>query len=358
MATLTETAVVARKIIRFAFYGVILLIITRYSYLLGMRIYKSMFPPPPPPPKSCWGKLPSINFQKKAPYEYLTFILETADLSLPELAPQANVYFIPKPFTTIKSVERGKLTAKALGFDPEGRELSDTVFLYERAGDLPSTLTMNVVTNSFSISYDLSSDPNIIYGNPLIPKSAISKAKNYLNKAQLLPDDISSGNPITELIKIENGQFVGVISLSEADLVKVNLFREDYNEIPAKTPDPKQANIWFMVSNKILAGEYHYFELDEKTGCTYPLKTAKDAWNELNTGKAYIADLGRNSDDAEIKIRKVYLAYYDTGDYQEYYQPIIVFEGDLEFVAYAPAISYEYYESQENLPTQNDSDSH
>jgi hypothetical protein len=358
MATLTETAVVARKIIRYTFYGIILIIITRYTYLLGMRIYRSMFPPPPPPPTTKYGRLPSLIFPQKPSYENLTFILETADLSLPELVPQANIYFIPKPFTTIQSVERGKQKARSLGFDPEGQELSDTVFLYERTGNLPSTLTLNVVTNSFSLSYDLSSDPTIIYGNPPVPNAAINKAKNFLNKAQLLPDDISSGNPVSEMIKLENGQFVGAISLSEADMVKVNLFRQDYNDLQAKTPDPKQANIWFIVSDKILAGEYHYFELDEETSTTYPLKTSKDAWNDLNTGKAYIANLGRNSDNAEVKIRKIYLAYYDSGDYQEYYQPIVVFEGDLDFIAYVPAISYEYYGSQENLSTEDANNSH
>jgi len=39
----------------------------------------------------------------------------------------------------------------------------------------------------------------------------------------------------------------------------------------------------------------------------------------------------------------VYLAYYDAGVPTDYYQPIIVFEGDQDFLAYVPAIASEYY---------------
>jgi hypothetical protein len=347
MATLTETAVVTRKIIRYSIYGVILLIITRYTYLLGTKVYQTMFPPPPPPPNVCWGKLPAIQYPQKEPYDGLTFILETPDLVLPELQPQTNVYFIPKPFVTIQSIERGKQKAKNLGFDPEGKELSDTVYLFTNSKTVPSTLTMNVVTNSFSISYDLKSDPNIITGKPPVPQTAITNIQTFLGKAGLLPKDTPTEATMTEFIRIEDGKFVGAISLSESDMIKVNLFRKNYNELPAKTANSKEANVWFIVgasgkAAQVLAGEYHYFALDETTGCTYPLKTAQDAWNELNTGKGYIADLGKNAKDAEIKIRRVYLAYFDSGNYQEYYQPVIVFEGDNEFVAYVTAISNEY----------------
>ena len=45
----------------------------------------------------------------------------------------------------------------------------------------------------------------------------------------------------------------------------------------------------------------------------------------------------------EIKIRRIYLAYYDAGIYTEFLQPIYVFEGDNDFVAYTPAITSNYY---------------
>ena len=52
-------------------------------------------------------------------------------------------------------------------------------------------------------------------------------------------------------------------------------------------------------------------------------------------------NLGNNSKD-RIVIRNISLAYYDSDEPQEYLQPIFIFEGDNDFVAYLPAITGEY----------------
>ncbi|MEE9315610.1 MAG: hypothetical protein V3U97_00710 [bacterium] len=131
-------------------------------------------------------------------------------------------------------------------------------------------------------------------------------------------------------------------------MVKINFFRKSFDNLPSKTPDPKKANVWFMVSGarerekQIVASEFHYFSVDEDQSATYPIKLAREAWEELAAGVGYIANLGDNS-EGDIVIRRVYLAYYDPGLETEFYQPRVVFEGDREFVAYIPAITAEYY---------------
>ena len=74
---------------------------------------------------------------------------------------------------------------------------------------------------------------------------------------------------------------------------------------------------------------------------TYPLKSGAVAWQDLLDGYALIVNVGRNSPD-KIVIRKIYLAYYDSEEPQLYLQPIFVFEGDNDFVAYLPAIDSNY----------------
>jgi len=97
--------------------------------------------------------------------------------------------------------------------------------------------------------------------------------------------------------------------------------------------------------DQVVAAEYHHFALDENKNGIYPIKTSEEAWEELKSGKGYIADLGDNS-KGTITIRKVYLAYYDPGQYTEYFQPVVVFEGDNNFVAYIPAVINEYVRSE------------
>jgi hypothetical protein len=346
MASLTRTAVIVRKIIRYSFYGIVTLIIARYTYLIGSRIYRSYFPEPPPPPTTKFGRLPELPFPSSPDFGDLIFTLETPEVALPELAPQAQVYFITQPSSSIRALEFAKTKVRSLGFDPEGRELSETVYFFDR-DDKPSTLTMNIVTNIFSINYDLTRDESIVYGNPPLPEQAIASAKAYLSRANLLAEDLS-GPTTHELLKVSNAEFVQAISLSEADMVKVNLFRKDFGEYPSKTPDPDQANIWFIVGRRgksveTLLGEYHYHTVDESRSASYPLKTADQAWEELKTGNAYIANFGNNENSVEIKIRRVYLAYYDPKEYTDFFQPIVVFEGDNNFVAYVPAIASDFY---------------
>ena len=96
------------------------------------------------------------------------------------------------------------------------------------------------------------------------------------------------------------------------------------------------------MEKKVIGAEYRYFPIDESKSATYPIKTAQQAWEELNAQKAFIASLGENQDQ-QITIRNIYLAYYDAGVQTDFYQPIIVFEGDRNFKAYLPAVTADYY---------------
>lgn len=355
MASLTQTAIIARKVIRYGIYAIVTIITIRYTYLLGRNIYKHYFPEPPPPPEVKFSKVPELPFPQKGSYEDLTLILETPEGGLPSLQPQANVYVMPKPASNIRALERAKQKAQKLDFDPDGRELSNSVYIFDHKTN-PSSLTMNIITDVFSISYDLSADPTIITKQTPPADAAIQASRSYIANAGLLPTDISGRNEF-EYLKVQNGEFVGTISLSEADFIKTNLFRTDYDEKPSMTPDPLEANIWFIVGaqtrrgSTILVAEYKYFPVDETKFSTYPIKSSQQAWDELVSGQGFIARRGKNPQGAQIRIRRVYLGYYDAGEYMEFYQPIVVFEGDNEFFAYVPAVTSEYYgESEEATP--------
>lgn len=99
------------------------------------------------------------------------------------------------------------------------------------------------------------------------------------------------------------------------------------------------------LKRQVVAGEYRYFPIDQTQVSTYPLKTAKEAYDNLVNGKGYIADLGLNT-NGKIIIRKIYLANYDPDTQTDFFQPIVVFEGDNGFVAYVPAVTDAYYQQK------------
>ncbi len=344
MASLTQVAITTRKTIRYGIIGVFALIALRILIGVGIRAYRYFFPPPPPPPTVAFGRLPSINFPESEG-ENLSFVLETPEGGLPTLPTQANVYFMPKLSPNLLSLEAATVKAIDLGFTGEPQEVSQTIYRFPH-GDAPATLEVNIITGIFSISYDLANDSSPIERIPPSPEVAAAQVRSYLSSADLLPEDLIGPTSHT-FLKIEDGQLVTALGQSDADLVKVNLFRKDYEAFPSMPSDPDQANIWFMVSGartrekQFIAAEYHYFPIDEAQGATYPLKTAEDAWSELQAGQSFIA--GGGNQEGPIVIRRVYLGYYDPDAPEEFFQPIVVFEGDGGFFGYVPAISPEYY---------------
>ena len=348
MASLTQTAIIGRKAVRYLIYAVVLFIVGRFVLGLGVGIFQRLFPKPPPAPTIAFGRLPKITFPVKEGLPTINYTLETVTGDFPKLADQLPVYHVIKNPSSLLSLDKAKEKAIALGFTQEPQAVSQTVYKFNHPS-LPSSLEMNIVTGLFSISYDLARDPTPLASSPTPPEKAISDVKSFLQTAGLLTEDLATGKATTEFLKIQNKQLLPAISLSEANLVKVNLFRKDYNEVESLSPSSTQANVWFLVSGatdrdkKVLSGEYHYLPLDEAQSSTYPLKTADVAWEELKQGKGYIANLGLNT-DAKVIVRRIYLAYYDPNSYQDFYQPIIVFEGDRGFMAYVPAVIATYYQ--------------
>lgn len=350
MASLTEVSTITRKVIRYGTYLVILLILGRLAFIGAKALYGRLFPEPPPKPTVVFGKLPALPFPEKHVPNNLSYTLETPDAKLPVFPEQIEVYFMPPGSSLLGGLDAAKKRASSMGFNPNGKILLESVpnvYIFQK-DNAPSHLTMNIVTGIFSISYDINSDPSVIGKLPPAAEVAISNARSFFSRAGVLEDDLKE-RASHEFLRIEGGQFVPAVSLSEADLTKVNLYRSSYAEdIPAVTQEYSEANVWVLLggaggNRQVIAAEYHYYPVDEEQVGTYPLITAGQAWEDLKSSKAHIPSEGGAADGANITIRRVYLAYYDAGQYTEFYQPVIVFEGDNDFAAYVPAVSAEFY---------------
>ncbi len=303
-----------------------------------------LFPKKPPPPTVLFGPLPAIPFpENRADPSKLKFTLETAERSLPKLPTQSAVYYMPKDVATLSSVDEGLQKAKGLGFSGQGEKVTETLYRF-RHPSLPKTLEINIVSKIFSLSYDLALDPTPIDAIPPTPEIAASYVRSYLAGADLLPEDLT-GPTTHRYLKVEQGKLVPAISQSEAQIIEINLFRSNFDELPSIGEDVGEANVWFLVSGsrlaerRILSGEFRYFPVDAERISTYPIKTSEQAWEDLANGKVYIA---KSPPEGEVVIRRVYLANYDPSNSAEFFQPIIVFEGD-NFAAYVPAVTDEYY---------------
>ena len=129
MASLTETAIVTRKAIRWGIYGVFLLIVGRIVIGVGLSLYRRANPPPPPAPTVGHGRLPKIDFPEREDYKF-TYRLETPTGDLSEFPTQSRVYYMARSSVHFFSYDQAQKRAQALGFTGAEQKVSDTVYKF------------------------------------------------------------------------------------------------------------------------------------------------------------------------------------------------------------------------------------
>ncbi|MBI2007230.1 MAG: hypothetical protein HYS83_00790 [Candidatus Blackburnbacteria bacterium] len=344
--TLTETAYYTRAAIKYSIFFALFLIVARLFWEVGLGAYRKFYPEPPPPPTVSFGKLPKLPFLDKKDSSGFTFSLQTPTGEFPKFPTTLNVYFMPQREVSFLDLDEAAKLARLLGFSGKMVNLLETIYRFEKDGE-PANIDMNIVNKTFSLNYNLAATPELLSFRPRSTDDALRTVISLLSQGNLFPDDLEKGEKSFGFLKPQAREFVEVPSLSEANFVRVNFFRANYDNLPVLTPDKNIANTWFLVGadrsggSKLIGGEYHYFAADKGNSSTYPVKTADTAWEELKNGRGFI--ISQPESTKEITIRRVYLAYYDSGEPQGFLQPIVVFEGDRDFVAYLPAVTDEFY---------------
>lgn len=350
MASLTETAAATKKLIKISAMGMIIFLIFKFGMFVFNSYLRVVKPPPPIPPTVSFGKLPALVFPEKLHPE-LTLRLETPTGGTPNLGEKTTVYLMPTFRSNFMALEQSKQTAKKMNFNNSAKEITERRYRWENEEFLPSVLEMDIINGSFSLKRNWQADPTILSDKQLPGKEQASvQAKNFLAQVGLLNDELSHARMEITYLTFSAGQYQKAISLSEADFVQVDLFRADIEDKKVLTPDPEKGIVKIIFSGsreqekQIIQAEYNYFPVDLEQSGTYPIKTASQAWRELQTKQGFIASIGQNA-GGPVAIRRIYLAYYDGESSSGFLLPIIVFEGDNGFYGYVQAINNEWLET-------------
>lgn len=324
------------------------LIILKISLTLAGNIWRKFRPPAPPPPTVTFGKLPKLVFEPN-PTEKpkLTFRLETIQGGLPKVTTIGRVYFMPQEGPNLLALDRAQQKAQKMGFKNQPEAISETVY---RWTDQKTTLEMNINSGNFHFRYPYETDQELLNEKKLpTDQQAAQDAKAFLQANNLLADDIATGSAEFVYLRFTPPNLTTAISLSEADFIRVNLFRANLDDLKIMPPNPRESPVSFLFSGSrelgksIIEVNYNYSPIERETFATYPLKPINSAWQELQAGDGYLANLGQN-ESGQITLRQVYLAYYDSGKPQHYLQPIYVFTGDNGFFAYVAAVDSKWTE--------------
>lgn len=363
MATLSQTTQATRGILKWVGIAFILFLVLRLIlFPVGKAIYTSLFPKEPPAPTTKFGTLPKIPFPQSTSPQNFTFTIQTTTGQLPptcifntcaanenptqpkNIPDRLAVYKVSQRHATFSSYDSAKQKVAALGFTGEGKALSDVVYQWDYSKGEGRQITFHTVTESFTLKTAFASQSGAFTQPPPAAAQAIRIAKDFLTKMSLLPQDIDDAKTDTTFLKLSNENFTKASSLSESELVQVDFYRKPVSDLLILYPDPNQSLLSFRIKSdldrnlQVAEAHFAYKQIQTTGPSTYPIKTAQEAFDDLQSGNVYIAKAARGR---SVAITKIYTAYYEGNDDIPYILPIFVFEGE-GFLAFVEAIREEW----------------
>lgn len=379
--TLHSTAELMKKVGIGSSIGLGVIIMLVIFFRIGVFIKNVLNPPRIEPANQAYDKIPPLEFPESVVQGDFTYSIETLTGELPADFPdRLIIYPIIVKQANLLDLQNAKSKMQKLGF------IEDTGLLVQEIAKGGSTyewqekkgfqrkMVYDIVNLNFSMTSNYLTSNTVLRAESKPNEiSALGKAQSFLTDIDSLPTDLDldkTKNPDPEikyltkpqLFKINGNELLPATSLSQTQVIRVDLYQKDvaytftagkdsdltrFQEfemnLPVMYPRPPASTMNFLIAsgengNEVVTALYNhqYPNLTPEEEATYPIKSAKEAYDELTAGNGYIA--AYNGSDEQILIDKVYLAYYLGEARQEYLMPIIVFEGQNGFFAYISAI--------------------
>lgn len=353
MSQLTEISIVTKKVAFWFVIAIVIYVILKFSFDAFVIYWKNAHPIPLTAPDVRFGKIASPVFtQISTSSSGLKFKLENVEgLPIKDATPAGRVYSMPKKLPTLVDIQRTRDFAAKLGFTDPEIPLTSTYFSFVDPKDKFRTLEIDTTSGNFKLKYDYKSNPAVFTGDTVEDKDqAVKQVKDYISLNSLFDDSLLKGKITPNLLYYDtNTQTASsASSLSETNFMKINFFRNDLDNKKILPPSFSESHNFVlytpsqMIDKRFLEINYTFWPIYFEDFGTYPLRSSEQAWQDLTEGYALIINLGNNNPSDLIVIRNIYFAYYDSEEPQNFLQPIYVFEGDNDFVAYLPAIGVDW----------------
>lgn len=348
--TLTQLSYYVRKFLPFGIIGILMMFIFFYVFKL-LLIVGPTTTPTTVTYNTVFQKIKEPVFADATPSSKFKYILDTID-GQPVVASAAGfVYYLPPSTTRFGYRDKAVLMAKTLGIDTDTARYSlknenTAQFLTDQ-----QTFTVDITNFNFTYLYDPpASDPVFTDMQVPSPQAATVNATDFLKSMDRYPEELAQGKSNVVYLHLDPGtkNLSVVQKAEEANMVEVDFYRPDVEDTyPIVTPKYfNSPNYVVLVYNlkdfKILRAQVKFFEKSTEQVGIYPLRSGEQAWKELQDGKGKIVVSHASAKDNTIKIKQMFLGYYDPDNYQDYLEPVFVFLGEGNFAAYIPAVSKDW----------------
>lgn len=345
MATLTEVSFYTRRLVVVMLIVFVLILISPLVFRGIRRVFLAVFPPLPSTATKVYGVLPELVFPKPKDAYLPEYKLEIASGKLPDLSKYAKVFVVEINRARLLELDRMKARAKTLDFVDEPRGVDERTFIFNDK-NLPRELVVDTIYGSYGYRYKWAEDGEFLKTRNVPEKTeAQNNSKSFFQGLGLLTNELVGGVvKYTYLAAKQDGTMQATGSLSEANFVRVDLFRADIESLKVVSTDWDTAAVNVIFSGqsdrlkRIVGANYNYSRIAPEGYGTYVLKSAQQAWSELTSGRGYIPKRGGQ----KVAIRKVTLAYFESNQPQQFVQPVFVFESLDGFVGYVSAVDPKY----------------
>ena len=342
MANLSKTSNLTRKILEIAAAGIVGFILVVIIIRVGFVIKDIFAPTPAAKPTVAFGKLSNVSLPQNIGQTNYSYTINTLTGSLPALPDRVNVYKMQSLNPSLLGLDKAKVIASAAQFLSDPTALSETQYVWNRTDPFPATFTINIQSFDFFMTGDYKDDPTV-KGAAFLPSqdAAQQTAQQYFDTVMPLSKSTDDSKTKVSLFAINGSSLAPASSLSTAQIVRVDYFPKNIDTYPIYTANPTQSLTYALLAStetdvpQIVEAQYYHKDVSD-TKATYPIKSVKDAYNELKQGGGFIA--ANPTGNSSVAITNVSLGYYIDSLSQDYLWPIIVFQGDKGFYAYVSAL--------------------
>ena len=347
--TLTEISYYSRRLAPFAVLLFLLTLILFYSVKLLFIFINLQNKTSTLPVNTVFGPLKRPQIPEATLSKGYKFTLDTVEGEPITASDTARVLLLPPSKPNALYREKIYLIAKTIGFNTETvtHKLveNNTEAVFE---DDNQSLSLDVSRYNFTYKYFFEKTPEI-FDLATAPEkiTAESRANDFLNSIGKYPKELTQGktNVIYLSFNPNEKSVTNAENKSSANLVEVDYYRPDIDGFPTVSSKYFNSSNYVLLTfdgndYRILRAQIRFFEKSEAQDGVYPLKSGKEAYESLKNGKGLVTSNPLNETDVVIK--KMFLAYYEPEKYQAYLQPVYVFLGENNFVAYVPAIKDEF----------------
>lgn len=344
MPTLHDTTELTKNVFKWGGAGIAGIILLVFLVRGGIALFNIIFPKTPPPPTTVYGKITAIPFPESQFTQKYTYTVDTISGKLPVFSDRIEVFETITPVPKLLDLRDARVLVNKAQYAAGETVITDTVYSWRYNSNFNKKMTYNIVSKDFSIDSNFLTDPSLSeqFGTPT-GENAIATVVGLLEGLKSYPMELDEQKTTTQFLYIQDAQTFPSTSISSAQITRVDLYHKDLNKTPVVYPNPPFSSLYFFVKNgpEIVQGQFSQQTL-KVPGATYPIKSAEQAFEELKSGKGFIA--AYYGETKEIVLKDSYLAYYMSDTKQQFIQPVIVFEGKNGFYAYVQAITDEWIE--------------